>query len=820
MPVATPRDCTRWFFPVCLIFLVALVSSFTETAYAAEDRKPVTPGDARYFILEAQRNLAAFDKEDLGSRGCRVLAPLGDRRYLARCDGLESSVELDSPLVLNLESISPERKLSASARHEMESLRPTVTLRVLFQPDVTVGDAEETLVRAGARAKQMFVHAFETPHMLTALVPRSAIPLLQASPSVLSIAGRPPRIKSMNATAASLSSVTPLLEAPYGLSGRGVVASMYDLGGVDRTHLEYNGRLTGHSNEPVLSHPTHVAGTLGASGMTVEARGMAPAVTMHFFAADLDFVDRKRADFTTYSVSADNNSWGFVHGWDFENSTSRHVWYGDTLGAYDFYTGGLDALTRQRNTLIVYAGGNDNNDTGPQSAPFVHYHLGADDEIETKKYCFSTIATAQDCPVAPTCDVCETTRHKGDGPFGSVGSPSISKNVISVGSVNSSKSIASYSSRGPTLDGRIKPDLVAKGDGLFSTAPNSRYQTMFGTSMAAPVVTGISVLVTEEWRRSMGGAVLSPAILKTLLIAGAEDLGNPGPDYTYGFGLVNAKSSVDLVRDDSGNRVRIETGSIEQGGRVEIPLSLRASRNLRVVLGWSDPEKLVLFGDLSKSPTLINDLDLKLVTPSGGEILPYVLDPVSPGTVAARGINVRDNTEEIELMAAPAGAYKVVVSGSSIASGPQSYAVVTSGNFGNAATACRDDNEPNNSESQAIPLLNGQRASASTCVPGDVDFYRLTVNRSGAVAIVVSAGDAPLRVTLSAAGTATVVDVSARSSQTVSLPIGTGTGQTIADTNVFVKIEPVGGVGEDARYSILPTFRFAAPPRTRATRRR
>jgi len=801
------------------ILVLALMAGLSDDASAQRVRDRTGAREARYVIVETERNLVGADIVDLESRGFRILAPLAERRYLARYDDFSATTDLGA-LVLHIDLVSPEDKLSLSARREMKSLRPTVTLRVLFQPDVTFAEAEKSLLRVGATTKRLFALDFEAPHLLTALVPQSAVTLLQGAPEVLTIAGRGPRIKSMNATAAALSSVTPLYDAPYGLSGSGVVASMYDLGGVDRTHFEYNGRLTNHSSEGVLSHPTHVAGTLGASGMTVDAKGIAPAVTMHFFAADLDFVDRKRSDFNTWSVSADNNSWGFIHGWDFEASSSRHVWYGsDTLGAYDFYTSGLDSLARQRNTLIVYAGGNDNNDAGPQVPPFVHYHLGSDDEIETRKYCFSTSAAAQDCPIAPACDVCETVRHKADGPFGSTGSPSLSKNVISVGSVNSNKTIAGYSSRGPTLDGRIKPDLVAKGDGLFSTAPNGRYLTMTGTSMATPVVTGTAVLLTEEWRRTMRGAALSPAILKTLLIAGAEDLGAPGPDYTYGFGLVNAKTSVDLVRDDAGNRVRIEGGTVEQGGRVEIPLTLRTSRNLRVVMGWSDPEKLVLFDDLSRGSTLINDLDVRLVTPSGLEVLPYVLDPVAPDAPATKGINTRDNTEEIELAAAPAGAYRVVVTGSSVASGPQTFTIVTNGSFGSAATACNDLNEPNDSEDRALLLRSGQIVNASSCVPGDLDFYRVSVNRSGPVSVFVAAGDAPLRITLGSGPATTVVEVPARSSRTVTLPVGSAVNQPIPLTTVFVKVEPVGAVGEDARYTLLPTFTFIAPPRTRATRR-
>jgi hypothetical protein len=57
--------------------------------------------------------------------------------------------------------------------------------------------------------------------------------------------------------------------------------------------------------------------------------------------------------------------------------------------------------------------------------------------------------------------------------------------------------------------------------------------------MASPVVTGIAALLTEQWRKTFTGANPKAAeTLKALILAGAQDLGNPGPDYTYGFGLV------------------------------------------------------------------------------------------------------------------------------------------------------------------------------------------------------------------------------------------------------------------------------------------
>jgi subtilisin family serine protease len=113
----------------------------------------------------------------------------------------------------------------------------------------------------------------------------------------------------------------------------------------------------------------------------------------------------------------------------------------------------------------------------------------------------------------------------------------------------------------------VKPDVVARGVNVLSTVPTDNYDRKQGTSMASPVVTGIAALLTEQWRKTFAGANPLPEQLKALILAGADDLGNPGPDYTYGFGLVNAKNAVDLILADGGTGARIRNMTFAQGRR-------------------------------------------------------------------------------------------------------------------------------------------------------------------------------------------------------------------------------------------------------------
>ena len=171
--------------------------------------------------------------------------------------------------------------------------------------------------------------------------------------------------------------------------------------------------------------------------------------------------------------------------------------------------------------------------------------------------------------------------------------------------------------------------------------------------MSAPVVTGIAGMLTQQYRKTFGTTPNS-ALLKTLIIAGADNLGNAGPDYTYGFGLADAKASADLIRDDNGTGLRIRSGSIANGQEIDFPVTLTAAQTFRVVLGWFDPEVLLTPDNPDDDPlaakTLINDLDVRVIDPTGNTILPYVLNGATPAAVATRGVNHTDTTEEVDVI--------------------------------------------------------------------------------------------------------------------------------------------------------------------------
>ena len=101
------------------------------------------------------------------------------------------------------------------------------------------------------------------------------------------------------------------------------------------------------------------------------------------------------------------------------------------------------------------------------------------------------------------------------------------------------------------MDGRIKPEIMGSGYNINSTIPFNAYGGSTGSSMSCPAVTGSLALLYERYRQLHAGANPSAALIKAVACNSADDLGNPGPDYFYGFGMLNARKAVDASKHAS-----------------------------------------------------------------------------------------------------------------------------------------------------------------------------------------------------------------------------------------------------------------------------
>ncbi|MEA2165738.1 MAG: hypothetical protein QOK37_3865 [Thermoanaerobaculia bacterium] len=825
------RRCVIAFLCVCIFPVVTLAARLQSDGAAA----------FRHYILESDVPLDADAAAELAAAGIDVQQPLATHRYLVRVRGDAKLVH--DARIRSLRAYDAAHKIARSAYAETASGKAFATLRILFQPEVTFADAQAAIDAAGGTIVTPFPLSMSGAQRLTARVPSMMMTTLAADERVFGVYGPPLRPKSLNAVAALLSKVTPLYSAPYNLAGDGVVLSLFEpYGPPDVTHPEFGGRVISHfaAGRTADSHATHVAGTMVAAGLNARAKGMAPNAALHSFdaqpfAADGSFdmaalMQQKRTGPSAVGSVADNNSWDFALSWQ------DNVWYAneDGYGAYSaLESEPYDNASRAAGApLFVHAAGNDAQAGNPSlTAPwFPHKHAEDQDAAGNfpHSYCYSQNGSGTDCP-APTCSVgriyCETTKHPTHGAATTVGLLASIKNNVAVGALmDDGFTIAGFSSQGPTTDGRVKPELVAKGWKQFSTMPNNSYTDGtncacpgFGTSMSSPVVTGIAGLVAQQYRKTFGKTPSAP-ILKTLLIAGADDLGAPGPDYIFGFGLADAKASVDLIVADGGTGSRIRTGAIENGPDADISVALPAGQKFRAVLGWFDPEVLLVpdpsleFDDPLANKTLVNDLDLVVIDPNGATVFPY-----NPSGAVLRAPNHTDTTEEVEVDSSVAGIYHVIVRGAigDARSKSQDYVVAMSA--GTALPPCADAYESNDTQTTAFGnLLSGRTISARICSAADVDYYTFT---STSASVTITTTDTPVRVTVTSAITSTVTATIAANDSATLNPLISVFLSPLPNAQFFVRVEPNGPVGATGAYTLTPSFSFSSTPRKRAARK-
>jgi len=293
-----------------------------------------------------------------------------------------------------------------------------------------------------------------------------------------------------------------------------------------------------------------------------------------------------------------------------------------------------------------------------------------------------------------------------DGSYGpnTVGSPGTAKNVITVGAVETDypENIAYFSSRGPTDDGRIKPDVTAPGRYIHSAQRGtvSGYTDMQGTSMATPQVSGSAALVRQYFRDGyyptgtpVSGDAFNPsgALVKAVLINGAEEMtgtrsdwNNEGvyPNNAQGWGRINVDRSLYFSGDSRTLTVWDDPASLSTGQSWSDTVTLSdGARDLRFTLAWTD-----YYASSGASIALVNDLDLEVTAPDGTVFKGNNFQGINPGySVDGGSYDDRNTVEGVHLLPGysyvgelPTGTYTVRVIGSNVARYTQNFAVAVS----------------------------------------------------------------------------------------------------------------------------------------------
>ncbi|MGV9004516.1 S8 family serine peptidase [Flavobacterium sp.] len=426
------------------------------------------------------------------------------------------------------------------------------------------------------------------------------------------------------------------------VTGAGMTAGVWDGGKVRATHNEFSGgKVTlGDAAATLSNHATHVTGTIIAAGLSPLRRGIAYGGEAKTYDWDSDYSEMLTFGSLGYLVS--NHSYGYV-------ASSLPVY---KFGAYDASSIEIDNVSIANPFYqIVIAAGNDRNDF----------------------------------------DVNQVANKGGYDLVSGFGS---SKNGITVAAVeqvdnylgSSSVVMSDFSNFGPTDDGRIKPDISAKGVAVNSTISSSNYayDIYQGTSMAAPAIAGMILMLQKHYNILNPSTFMRASTIRGLICHTAKEAGyEPGPDYEFGWGLADAEAAANIISNKNFLTI-LEENTLNNNQVFAKQITLEVGQKLSATICWTDPTGITNGSSVdNRTPRLKNNLDLKVL--KDGEIFyPWKLeveDPSAPATQFAD--NDVDNIEKVEIDNASPGVYTIQVTHKgTLTGGSQVFSLIANGSTG------------------------------------------------------------------------------------------------------------------------------------------
>jgi serine protease AprX len=604
------------------------------------------------------------------------------------------------------------------------------------QVEISVFPGEGTAEIAGRVRAQGGEVLAETAQEIIAIVPRGAIAALAEEPAVQAIVPYALPHLSNDRSAPILGVPADHVFEQLTLTGAGQIVAVadsgLDTGDPATVHPDFRDRIIDIVRCPVRpayleyidgpapiddgpadvgsGHGTHVAGSVvgngsaaGEHGDPTIPRGIAPETRIYFQAMEKGVRWKSAATlqgegkrpfqpswppkrFDLYATPDDLNEL-FEPAYAAGARIHTNSWGGtraSILGTYNAMARAVDAfLWTHRDMLILFSAGNNGADADQDGRGDGIIDPDSISPPGTAKNCLTVGASEGDRPPGSSPPPgsnrqwTDLTRSDGTRRFPRLGPAGhVSDNV---------EGMATFSSRGPTDDLRIKPDVVAPGTNILSVRssafnnPDTQiilagdlaadhplhklYCWSSGTSMATPLVAGAVALIrqylVQERGHILGGAKPSGALLKALIVNGAVPLPGqftgevpPGPSAVAGFGRVNVKTALGLAgaapvffADEPD--LAVETGEI----RTITLEAVELGQPLKVTLAWTDAPSLANQGGLQ------NVLYLQIRAPDGA-----VLDgDVAPFPEAA------NNVQQVTIAQPTAGVYEIRVRGVSVA---------------------------------------------------------------------------------------------------------------------------------------------------------
>lgn len=497
-----------------------------------------------------------------------------------------------------------------------------------------------------------------------------------------------------------------------GLNGSGMTVTVADTGidsGTDTAaagdmHADFDNRFTHISSWPVQGygssgcwnvgaddtardlasgHGTHVLGSVAGNGAASsgQIRGLANQATLTFQGVE-QYVNFTPSCESTYGYTDGYYLFGlpedlnplFLESYNWGSRIHSNSWGSSLNGQYTTESQDVDEFTwAHPDMTILFSAGNEGTDAND------------DGYVDTDS--MGSPGTAKN---AITSGAAENVRASGgyaSYTWGEAWSsdyqvPPTSTDYLS----NNQQHMAAFSSRGPTDDGRIKPDVVAPGTNILSTKSgytsstgwgpyNASYMYMGGTSMSNPLIAGAATLVREYYVEKRGVTSPSAALIKATLINTATDTtgygnatqeaGQPIPNMHEGWGEVNVGAAV------TGNRFFVDGSTLTAGGFWSQTFQVTTSAYpLKFSLAWSDYP-----GAPAAGTELVNNLNLKVTAPNGTTI--YWGNNFSGGWSASGGTaDTKNNVENVYVNNPATGTWTVRVEGANVPNGPQPFALV------------------------------------------------------------------------------------------------------------------------------------------------